>query len=99
MSAQSQQPSTEIDDTGSYLLHAEYPIIVWRMPRGALVLGDLLEGPSGWATVVDYYSYNGAWRGSTHYHISYQRFWWHEIGGLDLQCRKLHIERVTGTTL
>jgi hypothetical protein len=63
------------------------------MPRGALALSSLIRGHAGWATVADYFSYNGAWRGSTHYHVSYQRFWWQELGGLDLQCRKLHIER------
>lgn len=89
---QTQMGSNPIDRTGEYLLHAENPIIVWRMPRGALVLDKLLPSLYG-SNIADYCLYNGSWRGSTHYHISYHRFWWDELGGIEIQCRKLQIER------
>lgn len=78
------------DKSGESLLHAEDPVIVWRLPRGALVLSSLL--PPSDTSVADYCSYNGAWRGSTHYHSAYSTYWW-EKGGLESQYRKLQIER------
>jgi hypothetical protein len=89
---QKHQLANLIDRTGEYLLHAEEPIIIWRMPRGILILSKLL--PNLYSnSVADYCSYNGAWRGSTHYHVSYHDFWWKELGGIELQYRKLQIER------
>jgi RNase P/RNase MRP subunit POP5 len=43
--------------------------------------------------VADYCSYNGSWRGSTHYHPAYHDFWWGTRGRIDTQYRKLQIER------
>lgn len=87
------KPLGMVDETGKCLFCADEPVIVWRMPRGALVLGHLLAGPPGWATIADYYSYNGAWRAGTHYHTSYRPYLWEQLGGFERECRKLQIER------
>lgn len=73
-SDQKQSELNLVDTPGDYLLHAEDPVIVWRLPRGALVLSSLLPSSEG-SNVADYCLYNGAWRGSTHYHSAYYSFW------------------------
>ena len=55
----SQPPtSNHAERHGHYLLHAEDPVIIWRLPRGALILVPKASED----IVADYCSYNGSWR-------------------------------------
>lgn len=63
--------------------------VCWLLPRGFLILSDLTdEGPS-WGVVADYYDYEGAWRGATHFHESYD---WKASNDFRVQSVKLQIQ-------
>jgi hypothetical protein len=64
------------------------PVVVWRLPRGFLVIEDVLpQTYSSWAITITYYGYDGSGKHGTHYHESYGRWW--EGEGIETQFRKL----------
>lgn len=82
--------ATEAPDQ-RYIAPSEGPVIVWRLPRGFLLLEDIVARPyDSWAVTLEHYGYDGFDYYGTHYHESYGRYW-DEVGGLETQCRKLDI--------
>lgn len=72
--------------------HFEEPSIIWKLPRGFVWLTDIVkQKAASWATVADYYSYDGNWIHATHYHESY--LWGQVPNGIERQCSKLQIPK------
>lgn len=68
------------------------PAIVWRLPRGFIILSDIVkQRGDSWSTVADYYGYDGKWRHATHCHESYQ--WDGDPRAIGGQCKKLGIPK------
>ena len=74
------------------LLDVEAVVVVWRLPRGFVLMDRLQEEESdNWATVASYGDYDGNWMGDTHYHRSYG--WRDTVGAFENQCAKLYVPR------
>lgn len=74
-----------------FIAPSDGPAIVWRMPRGFLLLEDVVSEPhESWAVRIEHYGYDGEDFYGTHYHESYGRYW-EDVGGIETQCRKLDI--------
>jgi len=74
-----------------YIAPSEGPVIVWRMPRGFLLLEDIITQPyDSWAVTLEHYGYDGFDHYGTHYHESYGRYW-DEVEGMEIQYRKLQL--------
>jgi hypothetical protein len=68
------------------------PVVIWRLPRGFLLLDNLLlESNASWSTRAYYVDYNGQEYQGTHYHPSYR--WWDKYGAFEGQYAKLQIPR------
>lgn len=77
----------------SFVAPSDGPVIVWRMPRGFLLLEDIVqESSESWAVRIEHYGYDGEDRYGTHYHESYGKYW-DMVGGEGNQYRKLQIPR------
>ena len=73
-------------------LKVDEPVVIWRMPRGFILLDRLMKkNDISWATIASYYDYHGREGNGTHYHESYR--WLDEADALEGQCLKLHIPR------
>jgi hypothetical protein len=80
------QPSVVLNDSDTER-------VVWCLPRGIIVLEDVLFKPHpSWAVTAHYYHFGEGSRGGTHYHKSYSHRWT-ESNGLGVQCRKLRVPR------
>ena len=76
---------------GQNVYESDEPVVVWRLPRGFIVLDDLAPQTSAsWSTTATYFGYPGEWRHGTHYHDSYQQRW-DTPEGMQGQARKLLI--------
>jgi len=81
------QTAGEID---SFRISADKAVVIWRLPRGFLLLEGLQQkNNEGWATIAHYFDYDGNEIHGTHYHESYG--WSQKYGAIDNQCAKLHI--------
>jgi len=70
------------------------PGVVWRLPRGFLLLEDLLKSAYvSWSVTAYYVQYDGSWSPRTHFHSGYERSWWERPRGIEVQCRKLGIPK------
>lgn len=71
------------------------PVIVWRLPRGFLVLSNLMKDQRAgvWDINIDYYGYPLIWLHSTVYSELYYEEWFKVEYGLAVQLRKLGIKR------
>jgi hypothetical protein len=79
----------EVTPPGRYAFELEAYAVLWRLPRGFIVLSDLRDQGDSWGAVADYYDYTGQWRGGTHYHDSYR---WRRPDDFETQSHKLHVE-------
>jgi hypothetical protein len=81
-----------IDKVGgeTTFLDVETAVVIWRLPRGFLLLEALQDEQSvSWATLAHSYDYQGEWKQSTHYHETYD--WWDKPSGIENQYRKLQV--------
>jgi hypothetical protein len=89
---QSKRTSEGPESSEKPFLEVERAVVVWRLPRGFLLLESLQEESDvSWAVLAHHYGYDGTWKHSTHYHESYQ--WFNKGNAVDTQCRKLHVPR------
>jgi hypothetical protein len=72
------------------LLETETPVIIWKLPRGFILIENLVDlGHSAWSTLANYYDYRGQCFQGTHYHDSYR--WSDKDGAIQIQLKKLGI--------
>jgi hypothetical protein len=68
------------------------PVVIWRLPRGFILLDNLLkESHVSWATRATYFDYHGRDVHGTHYHESYN--WRDKYKAFEGQFAKLQIPR------
>jgi hypothetical protein len=71
---------------------SDHPVVIWRLPRGFILLKELLkESPVSWATKAYYFDYHGQEAHGTHYHESYN--WRDKYEVFEGQFAKLQIQR------
>jgi hypothetical protein len=88
----SQTESSDLIDDSKAFVELLGPTVIWRLPRGFVLLDDLEKEPGpSWATVASYYDYGGKWVHSTHYHESYR--WDEKRNAINDQCAKLGVPR------
>jgi hypothetical protein len=86
-------PMDALVEAGRSFLERSGPTIVWRLPRGFVLLDDLEpESHPSWATIASYYDYAGEWVQSTHPSVN-RTDGGKTHGGIDRQCAKLGIPR------
>lgn len=74
-----------------HMVDLEPPAILWSLPRGFLVMENIIRPTKddSWAVTVTYYTYPAEWQHGTHYHESYEDWWLDDM--YEGQLRKLRI--------
>ena len=84
--------TSTVGEDATPLEEVKKAIVIWRLPRGFLLLDSLQEERlASWATLAHSYDYDGTWKSSTHYHESYR--WSDKYQAIETQFRKLQVPR------